>query len=79
MAHKVTHLYNVVVKKQPEIMTFYNCNVVSPVWPAEVKNNSRSKRSNGIMTRIHEPAMLTFAYLSPTRSNAAVTKTFDFT
>lgn len=41
--HKLTHLYNVVVKQQPEIVTFHNGNVVSPVWTAEIKKNNISK------------------------------------
>lgn len=38
--HKLTHLYNVVIKQQPEIVTFHNGNVMSPVWTAASKNNT---------------------------------------
>lgn len=41
--HKLTHLYNVVVKQQPEIVTFHNGNVVSPVWTTEIKKDNISK------------------------------------
>lgn len=60
--HKLTHLYDVVVKQQPEIVTFHNGDVVSSVRTAE----------------IWCVTMLIFTHLSPTRSNPAVTKRLDF-
>lgn len=30
--NKLTHLYNIIIEQQPEIMTFHNGNVVTPVW-----------------------------------------------
>lgn len=29
--NKLTHLHNIIIKEQPEVMTFYNGNVVPPV------------------------------------------------
>lgn len=35
--HELTHLNNIIIEQQPKVVTFYNGNVMTPVWTTKRK------------------------------------------
>ena len=51
--NQLTHLDNVVIKQQPEVMTFHYGNVVTPIWTTEKKKTTTMYQCHKVLITLY--------------------------